>query len=178
MPWPTADGQRIVGVGRGPDPGSGIETDGIKIWDVSTHRLVHSLMMTNILGIEPSPSGRWAIVSERDRKRIWDVAGGVPVAGGLDFEGSGGPSAFSRDESKVATVKFDGTEVRVLGVPSGRSLTPPLLHSNGVISLAFDPQGRWLVTGTSVDQGPLKRTGESGTGMGRHHGKTCDRLDR
>jgi WD40 repeat protein len=142
----TDDGQRTVAVGARRE--DGLQTWKIKEWETASSRLIHSVTLSNIWFLYVSPSGRWAIVSERDRKRLWDISAEAPVEGKLDFSGRGGKSAFSRDESKVATTALEGREIRILEIPSGRSLTPPLVHSNSVIFLAFDRAGRQLVSGT------------------------------
>jgi WD40 repeat protein len=142
--WFTDDGQRLVAVGG--IHGDASVTGQIKVWETASSRLLHSVTLSNILGFCFSPSGRWAIVSERNRQRLWDVSAEAPVEGKLDFSGTGAVPAFSPDESKVATAA--GREIRILEIPSGRPLTPPLVHSNKVIFLAFDREGRQLVSGT------------------------------
>ncbi len=145
----SPDGQRIIGVGRSRNDGLG--TGEIKIWEASSLRLLHSLTISNIWGgAFTSRSGRWAIVSEQARKRIWDVAAGVPVSSRVEAEGVGGTSAWSPDETRIATVQHEGTNVYLLEAPSGRALAPPLQHSNRVVLITFDPTGRWLATGTEV----------------------------
>ncbi|MGH7869518.1 MAG: WD40 repeat domain-containing protein, partial [Candidatus Dormibacteraceae bacterium] len=144
--WLTDDGQRLVAVGG--SHGDGLQTWEIKVWETASLRIIHSITLSNILNVSVSPSGRWVIVSERDRKCLWDISAEAPVEGKLDFSGSGGVSAFTPDESRVATATMDGKEIRILEIPSGRSLTPPLVHSNSVIFLAFDREGRQLLSGT------------------------------
>jgi WD40 repeat protein len=142
--WFTDDGQRLVAVG-GIDGDSSL-TGQSKVWETASSRLIHSVTLSNTLGFCFSPSGRWAFVLERGRQRLWDVSAEPPVEGELDFSGTDEVPAFSPDESKVATVA--GREIRILEIPSGRLLTPPLVHSNKVIFLEFDREGRQLVSAT------------------------------
>ena len=145
----SPDGRRIIGVGGLQKEGFGIGE--VRIWDASSFRPLHSLIISNILGKAfVSPSGRWVLVSEGTTKRIWDVTSGRPLERRLEVEGAGGTSAWSSDETRLATVEQDGTNVYLLEALSGRLLAPPLQHSNKVVKVAFDPAGRWLVTGTEI----------------------------
>ncbi len=152
--WLTPDGKRVVA--RDTSLGDGLQTKKVKVWETDSGRLLHSATLSNIWGHFVSPGGRWSIVSEEKRKRLWDIPAGVPVESPLEFEGTGGMSAWNPDESTLATVAYQGREVRILAIPSGRSLTPPLLHSNSVLFLAFDREGRQLVTGTEVPGQPSR----------------------
>ena len=144
-----AHGRWIIGVGGWQKEGPGIGE--VRIWDASSFRPLHSLIISNIWGEAlVSPSGRRILVSEGGAKRIWDVTSGTPLASRLEVEGVGGASAWSPDETRLATVKHQGTNVYLLDALSGRRLTPPLQHSNRVVRVAFDPTGRWLATGTEI----------------------------
>jgi WD40 repeat protein len=145
--WFIDDGQRLVAVG-GIDGASSL-TGQSKVWETASSRLIHSVTLSNTLGFSFSPSGHWAFVLERGRQRLWDVSAEPPVEGKLDFSGTDEVPVFSPDESKVATVA--GREIRILEIPSGRLLTPTLVHSNKVIFLAFDREGRQLVSGTEKE---------------------------
>jgi WD40 repeat protein len=157
----SPDGKRIIGVGLSKTGKLG--TAEIKVWDASNLRLLQSVMVSNAWGdASTSPSGRWALVSERGEKRIWDLTTGSRTPGRLELDGVGGSSTWSPDETKVATVNHDGTNVYLLDVPSGRVLMAPLQHSNKVVKLAFDPTGRWLATGTFIrGKDTIPATGET-----------------
>jgi WD40 repeat protein len=79
----------------------------------------------------------------------------------LDVDGFSGACAFSTDESKVALADGNGTVVRILELPSGRLSASPLVHSNNVVSIAWDPKMRWLITGTRVERAPLLPRGQA-----------------
>lgn len=147
----SPDGRWIIGVGGSQEPGLGIAE--VRIWEASSFRPLHSLVISNLWG-EPcvSPSGRWVLVSEKAAKRIWDVTSGTPLARRLEVEGVGGTSVWSSDETKLAIVSQEGTHVYLLDAMSGRLLAPPLQHSNQVVKVAFDPTGRWVVTGTDIQR--------------------------
>ena len=145
----SPDGRWIIGVGGLQKEGLGVGE--VRIWDASSFRPLHSLVISNILGRAfVSPSGRWVVVSEGTTKRIWDVTSGRPLERRLEAEGVSGTSAWSSDETRLATTEKDGTNVYLLEALSGRLLAPPLQHSNKVVKVAFDPTGRWLATGTEI----------------------------
>ena len=145
----SPEGRWIIGVGGLQQDELGVGE--VRIWDAASFRPLHSLVISNILGQAfVSPSGRWVVVSEGTTKRIWDVISGRPLERRLEAEGVGGTSAWSSDETRLATVEKDGTNVYLLEALSGRLLAPPLQHSNKVVKVAFDPTGRWLVTGTEI----------------------------
>jgi len=164
VPKPIAmlslNGQRSI-MRLAPDDGSiifaahshreGLGSGELRVLDYPSLQLRQAIMFSNILASPvPSPSGRWAIMPEKDRSRIWDLTSGSPVPGDLEMLGTTGISSWSPDETMIALTKANGTEVHLIEAPSGRRLVPPLQHSNKVEAIAFDPSGRWLATGTRI----------------------------
>ena len=147
----STDGRWLIATALSSN--DGLRTGEVKIWDATSLQLLHSLTISNIWGGPfTSPSGRWAFFSEARQKFFWNVAEGTRVEEGVEGEGVGGTSAWSPDESRVATIEHQGTNVYLLAAPSGRLLTAPLQHPNEVVNIVFDPTGRWLATGTKVIQ--------------------------
>jgi len=139
----SADGARIVTAG-----GDGT----VKIWDAASGELVRELRRDGarlryfIAAL--SPDGRLvaAINTQGDVAHVWDAATGAPVAeihnDGLVFPGL----AFSNDGHWLAAT--GGGDVRVIDT---RTWKPALtIRGPRVRSLAFDPTGAHLVTGTTT----------------------------
>ena len=147
----SSDGRWILGVGAIRNEGFGPAE--VRVWDADSLEPLHALAFSNVFG-RPwvSPSGRRVVVSEETGKRIWDLTSAAPLPGHLDVEGVGGAYAWSPDETRIATAKHEGTNVYVLDAFSGQPLCGPIEHTNTVFRLAFDPTGRWLVTGTIVQR--------------------------
>lgn len=147
--WGTSDGRLIIEAS--PSVADGLGDCTVNTLEASSLRLLRSVTISNLWGSPlPSPSGRWAIVSEKERKRLWDLTTGGPVPVDVELKGTGGISTWSPDETRLALVKYEGTDVHLIEVPSGRLLLPPLHHSNVVESIVFDLSGRWLATGTRI----------------------------
>ncbi|MCW5551172.1 MAG: hypothetical protein KIS67_03290 [Verrucomicrobiae bacterium] len=148
----SGDGKRLVAASKAARPGLG--QGEISAWELSTSRLVHSISLTNIGSVRTSPSGRWAVITDSTGNRLYEAGEELRFVANLPFGGSGEQlSAFSPDETKLSMCNSaHGREVQLVEIPSGRLLAPPLVHSNDVVFLAFDPAGRQLVTGTRVEQ--------------------------
>lgn len=151
IPWLTSDGHRILESREVASEGPG--TGEVRIRELASGQQLRSVRIPEIWGTPlPSPSGRWAVVSGKERKALWDLASGQPVPVEVEMEGTGGISTWSDDESLVALVRYEGTEANLIEVPSGRRRAPPLQHPHRVQSLEFDPSGRWLATGTFIQR--------------------------
>ncbi len=152
--WPTSDGQKLVGTAKSPKREDGSVVSEIRVWSTDDYRSLITLGLTSSVPAVVSPSGRWAISSDKLAVRLHDVTAGIQVPERLEIDGFSGVCAFNKDESRVALTEGNGTIVRILGVPSGRLAATPLVHSNRVLSISWDPQMRWLATGTRIERSP------------------------
>jgi WD40 repeat protein len=162
----ASDGRELIeSLGYASDnPGPGE----VRFWEFTTGQRLRSVTIPDLWGTpNPSPSGRWAVVSGRERKALWDLSTGQPVPVELEMEGTGGISIWSSDETLIALVRYEGTDVSIIEVPSGRRHAPSLQHPYPVISIEFDPSRRWVATGTSIQRERTRLAPEDKVGQAR-----------
>jgi WD40 repeat protein len=105
------------------------------------------------------------VVSGEEGRALWDLTTGQPLPVEVEMAGTGGISVWSPDETLLALVRHEGADVNLIEVPSGHRHAPLLQHAHPVISVQFDPSGRWLATSTAVNRerrrlAPGERAGE------------------
>ncbi|MFN0125778.1 MAG: protein kinase domain-containing protein [Verrucomicrobiales bacterium] len=95
-----------------------------------------------------SPSGRFLVQIGRENMAFWNSAEKELLwtkefgANVLDF-------AFSPNEESIAVALGDGgPDVLICDASTGHQVGPSLHHSDWVFSVDFDPEGRWLLTGS------------------------------
>ncbi|MBL7497065.1 Hsp70 family protein [Frankia sp. CNm7] len=129
-----------------------ISKDGIKLWDVTTGRVVDELSAAGRKSSVPnscvfSPDGKLLAITGSDKTlRIFDV---VTRAETMTFSGHKGPVygvAFSPDGTMLATTSTDRT-VKLWGVATGNQIaTLTGEHRGSIYGCAFSPDGRLLVS--------------------------------
>jgi WD40 repeat protein len=106
-----------------------------------------------------SPNSRLVVTAGANEARLWEVATGKPLAtwklGGL------AKGAFSPDSRLVVTwgATAKGGEARVWEVATGKPVTPAFQHPWPVASASFSPDGRHLLTASSIYTPPGKHEG-------------------
>lgn len=145
----TADTTKLVG--RAFSGGTRLGTAGVKLWQASSLEPIQSITISNVTGrVAVSPNGRWAVTSEEGHIVVREVSTSSRLEVDFGLAAPGGWFTCSGDETKLATISTDKTNVCIFEVQSGRRLTPPLAHGDPVINATFDPTGRWLLTGTQA----------------------------
>ena len=146
----------------------------VKLWDVASGRLLHSLEGHKgpVYSVAFDPQGgTLASGSFDDRVKVWNVASGRLLRT-LDGHNNTVLSvAFDPQGGTLASGSFDNT-VKLWDVASGRRLRSQVAHESSVWSVAFHPQGGTLASGSDdrkvklwdVASGRLLRTFEGHEG--------------
>jgi WD40 repeat protein len=155
----SPDGKLVTATGGQPAS--------LGIWYVATGNRIRALEGNADAGLTFSPDGKLlAGIDAEGRVRVWNVATGkvVQTLKGM----SAGGLAFSPDSKRVAAGASILGIVRVWEVASGRELLEMRnAHVKGVVSVAFSPDGKRLVTGGNrrhtpglFEGWPVERDGE------------------
>jgi WD40 repeat protein/serine/threonine protein kinase len=140
----------IVTVAFTPD-GKAVATgswDGsVKVWEVSTGRLVRTFTGTGIIAwLAFSDDGTRLATASWDRYvKIWDTATGKGLRTLLGHEHRVLGVAFSPDGKHLASASQDNT-ARVWGVATGKEVAVLHGHIGYVLCVAYSPDGKRLVT--------------------------------
>jgi WD40 repeat protein len=140
-------GDDLVAAGFSPD-GRRIGTVGgttARLWDAATQRLLFPPMRhgPGASSVSFSPDGRRLVTTGRDKEaRLWD-AGAGRLLRSLTVEGSIQRVWFGPAGLRLLATGRDNT-VRVWG--DGKPLSPPVKHTNSLITSAFSSDGRRVVT--------------------------------
>jgi WD40 repeat protein len=140
--WSAAfsrDGTRVV---------TGSEDESARVWEAESGEQLRVLYggASTVACVAFSPDGSRVLTASRDGARVWDVADeALHVLSG--HEGPVNGAAFSADGSKVAT--GSGNAVRVWDTESGEELLMLGGDGENVWSVAFSPDGRWVVSGSA-----------------------------
>lgn len=124
----------------------------VQRWDVASGNEIPfgRMDVRHAFVLAQSPDQRLLAVPSRDGLRVWDYATGELRWAFTDARGSL-MATFSADSRRLAASLAGGACVWEVG--SWRELAALSLPANGVVSVAFSPDGRRLVTGGEVGMG-------------------------
>ncbi|MCL2443636.1 MAG: caspase family protein [Treponema sp.] len=149
--------------------GSGI----IKLWDVNSGREIRTFNghSHNVMSVAFSPDGKQIVSGSWDNTIIlWDVASGQEIKVFSGYTSPVGSVAISPDGRQVitatrASIETTGTldnTIKLWDIFNGREIRRFFGHSNTVRSIAFNPNGRQILSGSSDD---TIRLWETSTGI-------------
>jgi WD40 repeat protein len=143
-----------------------------RLWDTATGK--ETLVLRGHEGIVTSavysPDGRIVVTASDDKTaRIWDVATGREIAVLRGHKDSIGLATFSPDGGSVVTTSYNDSAMwstvenaaRVWDAATGKEIATLHGHDSVVVSAAFSPDGKTIVT-ASLDQ--TARLWETATG--------------
>jgi WD40 repeat protein len=155
----SPDGRYFASAGFGSVLSAGVYIShaGVRVWDAVSGDLVHDLHghLGNVKTVAFSPDGEQLASGASDRRVIvWDVETGAKLASLEGHTGGVASIAFSPDGKQLYSsgsppyvgAPMDGT-VRVWDAHTGDALAT-LQHESAVDSVAIDPNGRLLATGS------------------------------
>jgi WD40 repeat protein len=125
-------------------------SDGVKLWDAATGRLLrtfdgHSDAVTSVAF---SPDGTRVLSGSSDQTfNLWDAATGRLVRSTKGHRGQVRSVAFSSDGTRLLSGSFDNT-LKLWDAASGQLLRSFEGHPNAVTSVAFSPDGKRLASGS------------------------------
>ncbi len=114
--------------------------------------MIHQRSVTSVAF---SPDGKTIATGSLDMSaRLWHAATGLPIGPPLEREGAvksptGTFVSFSPDGKTVAISSIQENTVRLGNPATGLPVGKPLEHQGAVLSLAFSPDGKTIVTGSS-----------------------------
>ena len=126
---------------------SGCEDGIARIWDVTSGRMLQSLIghTGTVEKVAFSPDGHTLVTASRDGTAlIWSVGSGHALLVFREHTGAILSVAFSPDGKRVATASEDGT-ARVWDVGT-RQVIAFLAQHGGIIDVIFSPDGQLLAT--------------------------------
>ncbi|MBC7228221.1 MAG: AAA family ATPase [Thermoflexales bacterium] len=144
----------LLGVAFSPDGrllASGSADKTVKVWEVASGRLLHTLIGHKdwTLGVAFSPDGRLLASGSNDKTvKLWEVSSGRLLYTLSGHRGTVLSVAFSPDGRLLASGSADKT-VKVWEVASGRLLYNLSGHNQVVWKVAFSPDGRLLASGSN-----------------------------
>jgi len=121
----------------------------IKLWDVSTGRLVRSFTAHSggVLSIAVSPDGKTVASGSGDRSiKLWEITTGRELRSLAEHSGLVLAVAISIDDKVIASAGRDKT-IKLWDTTTGRGLPPLAGHSDAVTALAFSVDGKMLASG-------------------------------
>ena len=141
----SPDGKRIVTT----------DDKAARVWDAQTYRLLFALPHGDIVyQAVYSTDGTWLATACADGAvRIWDAASGKQVH---ELRQTGKlrryyTLAISPDNTTIAAIDFVGEVAHVWNTTTGAAVAELRNDANGVPSLAFSADGRWLATSGGDD---------------------------
>jgi WD40 repeat protein len=135
-------------------PGGRIATSSydklVKLWDADSGREVRTLKdhIDAVYALSFTPDGKRLVSAAADRTvKVWDPATGQRLYTLSDSQDALSTAVISPDGGKVAAAGLDKT-IRIwsLGERSGRLLDSLIAHEEGIVKLAWSPDGRLLAS--------------------------------
>lgn len=173
----SPDGKRIA------TTGNNVGDLTVMIWDAESGGEVQKIEVGRDMGIRVgyisfvtfSPDGKKIVVAVENDVRIWNVYSGRVLHKLGEYSGQVVTAVFSPDGKKIVTAARKNQNVmsygnaRIWDVDSGRELEK-LDAKNGVISVAFSPDGRNIATTNMTDTVQIWNadSGEELKNFGRH----------
>ena len=134
----------------------------VALWDVTTRRIVRTLPHPlRVVNLTASPDGEWLATFDLEpRLRLWRLSSGelakdMPGMGPINDLGR--VPLFSPDSATLALGEMNGS-VRLVNLKTGlvdRTIPAPT-EGNGVMAMAFSPDGRFLACGYGLSDGTIR----------------------
>jgi WD40 repeat protein len=137
----SPDGQQLA---------SGSFDNTIKIWDVTTGKVLNTLKGHDswVYGVGFSPDGQQLASGSFDKTiKIWDVTTGKVLNTLKGHDSSVYSVGFSPDGQQLASGSFDKT-IKIWDVTTGKVLNTLKGHDSSVYSVGFSPDGQQLASGS------------------------------
>jgi len=126
-----------------------------RTWDVASGKpAAFSVLQDDGPGpVAFAPEGKRIAIASGTKARLWDSETGKPVSPPLEHPRAVHRLIFNRDGTKLVTAA-DGpflnfSQVRLVATATGKPICPPLQHE-GVTSLAFNPDGKTILTASNA----------------------------
>jgi WD40 repeat protein/uncharacterized caspase-like protein len=135
----TPDGKLLAGAGNDKT---------VKVWELATGKLVYTLEghTDKVRSVSISPDGKLLASASMDEKiKLWDLSSGKELR---EITGAGETVAFSPDGQMLVNNDAHSYNFKLLDVATGKVLHTLTGHTNFPAALAFQTDGKTLVTGS------------------------------
>jgi len=154
---------------------SGSDDNTLKLWDISSGREIRTLKghSDNVNSVAFSPDGKYTLSGSKDRTiKLWEISSGREIRSFNLHSGYVKAVAFSPDGGYAISGSDDRyfgkhfteptTTLKLWDISSGRETCSFEGHSGWVTSVAFSPDGKYILSGSSDNT--LKLWGEISSG--------------